>query len=80
MSISINSKMSGFRKWAEAQSQNNDGRTGATDNRNTAVADPDARGKTAEQRPHRPWSSPGLASSSGMHTVSAAAIEREGKR
>jgi hypothetical protein len=60
MSIFINSKMSGFRKWAEAYSQNNDGRTGATDNRDTAVADPDARGKTADQRPHRPWLVPGI--------------------
>jgi hypothetical protein len=60
MSISINSKMSGFRKWAEAHSQNNGGRTRATDNRDTAVADPDARGKTADQRPHRPWLVPGI--------------------
>jgi len=60
MSISINSKMSGFRKWAEAHPQNNDGRTGATDNRGAAVADPDARGKTADQLPHRTWLVPGV--------------------
>jgi hypothetical protein len=58
MSISINSKMSGFRKWAEAHSQNNDGRTGATGDRDTAVADPDTREKAA--RPHRPWLVPGI--------------------
>jgi hypothetical protein len=60
MSISINSKMSGFRKWAEAHPQNNEGRTGATDTRDTAVADSDACGKTADRRPHRPWLVPGI--------------------
>ena len=60
MSISINSKMSEFRKWAEANSQNYDGPTGATDDRDTAVADPHARGKAADQRPHRPWLVPGI--------------------
>ena len=60
MSISINGKMSGFRKWAEAHAQNSDGRTGAMDNRDSAVADPDAHGMTADQRPHRPWLVPGI--------------------
>ena len=60
MSISISGKMSGFRKWAEAHPQNNDGRIGATANRDTAVADPDTRGKTADQWPHRPWLVPGI--------------------
>jgi len=55
MSIFINSKMSGFRKWAEAHSQNNDGHTGAKIDRDTAVADPVARAKAADQAPHRPW-------------------------
>lgn len=60
MSISINSKMSGFRKWAEALPQNNDGRTRAMDDGDTAVADPEAREETADRRPHRPWLVPGI--------------------
>ena len=60
MSISINSKMSGFRKWAEAHPQNNDGSIGATGDSDTTVSDPDACGKTADQPPHRPWLVPGI--------------------
>jgi len=60
MSISINSKMSGFRKWAEAHPRNNDGRIEATGDLDIKVAYPDAHGKTADQRPPRPWLVPGI--------------------
>jgi hypothetical protein len=60
MTISINSKMSGFRKWAEAYPQNNGARTGAMDDRDIAAADPEEAGKTQDQQPHRPWLVPGI--------------------
>jgi hypothetical protein len=60
MSIVINSKMSGFRKWVEAHPENNNGRTRATDDRDISVADPNNRGTTTDQRSHRPWLVPGI--------------------
>ena len=60
MSISINSRTSGFRKWAEDHQQNNDARTGAIEGRAIAVADPGEGGKTSDQQRHRPWLVPGI--------------------
>jgi hypothetical protein len=60
MSIYINSKMSGFRKWAESHPQNNDARTGVMDDCDSTVAEPGERQKTAARQPHRPWLVPGI--------------------
>jgi hypothetical protein len=60
MTISINSRISGFRKWAEAHPQNHDARAGAIENHVITVADSDEGGKTSDQQPHRPWLVPGI--------------------
>jgi hypothetical protein len=60
MAISINSKMSGFRKWAEthepAKIDKADSR--ANEDGIDAVAD-DLLVGTLDQQPHRPWLVPG---------------------
>lgn len=61
MTISINSKMSGFRKWAEIHEpmKIDEACTGAKEGDVTAAADVHQAGKTADQQPHRPWLVPG---------------------
>jgi hypothetical protein len=60
MSISINRRTSGFRKWAEAHRQNGDTRAGAMEDCGITVADPGQGGKISDQPPHRPWLVPGI--------------------
>lgn len=60
MGISINSKISGFRKWAEIHDPQTIDKppTGAKEG---AIASPDGdqAATTPDQRPHRPWLVPG---------------------
>jgi hypothetical protein len=62
MGISMNPKMSGFRKWAEIHEPTkvDKARTGAEEIGVTAAADVHQAGKTADQQPHRPWLVPGV--------------------
>ena len=61
MGISINSKTSGFRKWAEIHqpSKIDKARIGASEGSVIAATDVDHDGKTHDQQPHRPWLVPG---------------------
>jgi hypothetical protein len=61
MGISMNPKMSGFRKWAEIHEPTkiDKARTGVEEGSVTAAADDHQAGKTADQQPHRPWLVPG---------------------
>jgi len=61
MGISMNPKMSGFRKWAEIHEPTkiDKARTGAHKGSVIAAADVHQTGKTPEQQPHRPWLVPG---------------------
>jgi hypothetical protein len=60
-SISINSKMSGFRKWAEIHEPRKIDKAliGADEGGVIAVANGDQGATTADQQPHRPWLVPG---------------------
>jgi hypothetical protein len=60
--IFINSKMSGFRKWAEAHPpmRIDEARTGTMEEHVAAAADVGEGGKTLDRLPHRPWLVPGL--------------------
>jgi hypothetical protein len=61
MGISMNPKMSGFRKWAEIHEPTkiDQALTGAEGGGVTAAADVRQPGKTADQQPHRPSLVPG---------------------
>ena len=62
MGISMNPRMSGFRKWAEIHQPEKIGktRTGANEGA-IAAADGDQGAKTSDQQPHRPSLVPGVA-------------------
>ncbi|HUN96744.1 MAG TPA: hypothetical protein VMU69_10975 [Bradyrhizobium sp.] len=62
MGISINSKMSGFRIWAEIHEPRKIDKapTGADEGGVIAVANGDQGATTADQQPHRPWLVPGV--------------------
>jgi hypothetical protein len=61
MSIFINNRTSGFRKWAEVHSPKivDEACTGAGENGVTVVADVNPGGKTLDRQPHCPWLVPG---------------------
>lgn len=60
MSISMNPKMGGFRKWAEIHDPEKIDKAppGASEGA-VAPADGDQGAKTLEEQPHRPWLVPG---------------------
>jgi hypothetical protein len=60
--ISINSKISGFRKWAEAHPpiRIDEAGTGTMEERVAAATNVAEGGKALDQQPHRPWLVPGL--------------------
>jgi hypothetical protein len=62
MGMSINSRMSGFRKWSEAHQPKaiDEARTGANQGGVIAAAGVDHGGTTPDQQPHRPWLVPGV--------------------
>ena len=60
MGISMNPKMSGFRKWAEIHQPEKIDKTCKSANEDVvAAADGDQGAKTPDQQPHRPWLVPG---------------------
>lgn len=61
MAISKNSKVSGFRKWAEIHDPEKIGevRTAEKEDGVTAAADVDQGRTTSDPPPHRPWLVPG---------------------
>jgi hypothetical protein len=60
MGISMNPKMSGFRKWAEIHDPEMIGEVRTAVNKGAvATADGDQAAKTPDRQPHRPWLVPG---------------------
>jgi hypothetical protein len=60
MGISMNSRTSGFRKWADAHDPKiADVRALAGDAAATSDPDPDQRVTAPEEQPYRPWLVPG---------------------
>ena len=61
MAMSINSSMSGFRKWSEAQELKKRAKTraGAGESGGAAAPDADQEVITPDEMPHRPWLVPG---------------------
>jgi hypothetical protein len=61
MGISMNPRMSGFRKWAEMHEPTkiDKNRTGANKSSVIGAADVHRAGNTPDQQPHRPWLVPG---------------------
>jgi hypothetical protein len=62
MTISINSSISGFRKWSEAQElkKHEKSRAGAGENGGAAAADSLPEVVTSDETLHRPWLVPGV--------------------
>lgn len=61
MSISMNPKKDGFRKWAEIhEPRKAEKAPPGADQRAVAPADGDQGAKTPEEQPHRPWLVPGV--------------------
>jgi hypothetical protein len=61
MDVSLNGKMSGFRKWAEIHEPKKIVETRIAANEGVAAAADDHQGgKTPDLQPHRPWLVPGV--------------------
>jgi hypothetical protein len=69
MGISINSKLSGFRKWVEIHDPEKIGEVRAATKKDgvIAAADVDQGSTTSDRQPHHPGLVPGVGASSNAH-------------